>query len=79
MRSVLADGPKLLGAEDHPLMGVYRSNFGRVLGRAGKREDALAAFAAAQPLLDAKLGPDHERSKRNRTFAETVRAGGRLE
>ena len=79
MRTVLADGPALLGAADNPMMAIYRSNYGRVLGRAGRREDALAAFAAAQPLLDAKLGPDHERSKRNRAFAETVRAGGRLE
>lgn len=79
MRSVLADGPGLLGAEDHPLMGVYRSNYGRVLGRAGMRDKALAAFAEAQPLLDAKLGPDHDRSKRNREYAAQVRAGGRLD
>ena len=79
MRSVLADGPGLLGSADHPMMGIYQSNYGRVLGRAGKRGEALAAFAAAQPLLDAKLGPGHERSARNRGFAEKVRAGERPE
>jgi tetratricopeptide (TPR) repeat protein len=77
--SVLADGPALLGAPDHAMMGIYWSNHGRVLGRAGKRDEALAAFATADPMLDAKLGPDHDRSKRNRDYAQTVRAKGRLE
>ena len=78
-RVALADGPELLGTPDHPVMGIYRSNYGRVLGRAGKREEALAAFAAAQPILDAKLGPEHDRSKRNRDYANKVRAGEKLE
>lgn len=79
MRSVLKDGPPLLGSGEHPLMAVYQSNYGRVLGRAGRRDEALAAFAAAQPILDAKLGPDNDRSKRNRAYAAQVRAGGRLD
>lgn len=78
-RSVLDDGPALLGAADHPMMGIYQSNYGRVLGRAGKRDQALVAFADAQKMLDAKLGPDHDRSKRNRGYAEKIRAGEQLE
>lgn len=78
-RSILSDAPDLLGTSDHPLIGIYQSNHGRVLGRAGKRAEALAAFATAQPLLDAKLGVDHDRSKRNRAYAEKVRAGERLD
>ena len=78
-RAMLADGPELLGTADHPLMGIYQSNHGRVLGRAGRRTEALAAFAAAQPILDSRLGPDHDRSKRNRDYAEKVRAGERLD
>ena len=79
MRSVLDDGPDLLGAADSPMMGIYRSNYGRVLGRAGKRDQALVAFADAQPILEAKLGADHDRSKRNRDYAEKVRTGVRLD
>ena len=78
-RSAVADGPALLGNPEHPMMGIIQSNYGRVLGRAGRRDEALVAFAAAQPILDAKLGVDHERSKRNRAYAEAVRSGRRLE
>jgi tetratricopeptide (TPR) repeat protein len=79
MRSVLAQAPDLLGAADHPLIGIYTSNQGRVLGRAGERVAALAAFAAAQPILDTRLGPEHDRSKRNRDYAEKVRSGAALD
>jgi tetratricopeptide (TPR) repeat protein len=79
MRSVLEQGPEMLGAADHPMMGIYLSNHGRVLARAGKRDDALAAFDSAQPILDARLGPEHDRSRRNREYAEKVRSGVPLE
>lgn len=65
MRGVVNDASTALG-DDHPYVGIFRSNFGEILGKAGHKSEARLEFMRAQAILDAKLGPEHARSQRNR-------------
>ena len=65
MQAVVEDASGALGA-DHPYVGIFRSNYGEILGKAGRIAQARHELGQAQRVLDARLGPEHARSARNR-------------
>ena len=65
MQSVVADAAGALG-EDHPYVGIFRSNYGEILTKAGRTADARIELGKAQALLEAKFGADHARTRKNR-------------
>lgn len=74
MYAVVVDAAGALG-EDHPYVGIFRSNYGEILTRAGRTSEARRQLRQAQAVLEARLGPDHARTLKNR---ERLRAAGDL-
>ena len=64
MRAVVADAGTALG-EQHPYVGIFRSNYGEILANAGQPAAARVELQKAQAILEAKLGPDHARTRKN--------------
>ncbi|USN98641.1 MAG: tetratricopeptide repeat protein [Phycisphaeraceae bacterium] len=72
-RDLLDRTVSIVGPE-HFFTGIFRSNYGECLTKLGRRDDAIAALTEAIRVLEAALGPDHERVKTAKARLEAAEA-----